>query len=82
MGKHVRFVGEKDWRTVVGIVADVRAYDLRFAGRAIDAGCGIGAGRAIGAICATGARLAAARRSADACASRIWAAWFAAADCC
>lgn len=29
VGKHVRFVGEKDWRTVVGIVADVRAYDLR-----------------------------------------------------
>jgi putative ABC transport system permease protein len=28
-GKHVRFVGEKDWRTVVGIVADVRAYDLQ-----------------------------------------------------
>ena len=29
VGKHVRFVGEKDWRTVVGIVADVRAYDLQ-----------------------------------------------------
>jgi putative ABC transport system permease protein len=29
IGKHVRFVGEKDWRTVVGIVADVRAYDLQ-----------------------------------------------------
>ncbi|HYM77059.1 MAG TPA: ABC transporter permease [Candidatus Dormibacteraeota bacterium] len=29
VGKHVRFVGEKAWRTVVGIVADVRAYDLQ-----------------------------------------------------
>jgi predicted permease len=29
VGKHVKFVGEKDWRTVVGIVADVRAYDLQ-----------------------------------------------------
>jgi putative ABC transport system permease protein len=29
VGKHVRFVGEKTWRTVVGIVADVRAYDLQ-----------------------------------------------------
>jgi len=29
VGKHVRFVGEKTWRTVVGVVADVRAYDLQ-----------------------------------------------------
>jgi predicted permease len=28
VGKHVRFVGETDWRTVVGVLADVRAYDL------------------------------------------------------
>ena len=28
IGKHVRFVGEQNWRTVVGIVADIRAYDL------------------------------------------------------
>lgn len=28
VGKHVRFVGETNWRTVVGIVADVRAFDL------------------------------------------------------
>lgn len=29
VGKHVRFVGETNWRTVVGIVSDVRAYDLQ-----------------------------------------------------
>jgi predicted permease len=29
VGKHVRFVGEKDWRTIVGVVADVHAYDLQ-----------------------------------------------------
>lgn len=29
VGKHVRFVGENVWRTVVGVVADVRAYDLQ-----------------------------------------------------
>jgi ABC-type antimicrobial peptide transport system permease subunit len=27
VGKHVRFVGENNWRTVVGIVADVKGYD-------------------------------------------------------
>jgi predicted permease len=29
VGKHIRFVGENDWRTVVGVIADVRAYDLQ-----------------------------------------------------
>jgi len=29
VGKHVRFVGENEWRTVVGVVVDVRAYDLQ-----------------------------------------------------
>jgi predicted permease len=29
LGKHVRFVGEKEWRTIIGVVADVRAYDLQ-----------------------------------------------------
>jgi putative ABC transport system permease protein len=29
VGKHVRFVGEQNWRTVVGIVADIRGYDLQ-----------------------------------------------------
>jgi len=28
IGRHVRFVGEGQWRTVVGVVADVRAFDL------------------------------------------------------
>jgi len=28
VGRHVQFVGETIWRTVVGTVADVRAYDL------------------------------------------------------
>ena len=28
VGKHIRFVGETEWSTVVGVVADVRAYDL------------------------------------------------------
>ena len=29
VGKHVRFAEEKEWRTVVGVVANVRAYDLQ-----------------------------------------------------
>lgn len=29
VGTHVRFVGEQNWRTVIGIVADVRGYDLQ-----------------------------------------------------
>jgi len=29
VGKHVRFAGDKDWRTVVGVIADVRGYDLQ-----------------------------------------------------
>lgn len=29
IGQHVRFVGEKDWRPVVGVISDVRAYDLQ-----------------------------------------------------
>jgi len=28
IGRQVRFVGERQWHTVVGVVADVRAYDL------------------------------------------------------
>jgi predicted permease len=28
LGKHVRFIGETGWREVVGVVADVRAYDI------------------------------------------------------
>jgi putative ABC transport system permease protein len=28
IGRHVRFVGARQWHTVVGVVADVRAYDL------------------------------------------------------
>jgi predicted permease len=29
VGKHVRLFKDKDWRTIVGVVADVRAYDLQ-----------------------------------------------------
>ncbi len=29
IGKRIRFVGEREWRTVIGIAANVRAYDLR-----------------------------------------------------
>ena len=28
IGRHVRFVGEPHWHTIVGVVADVRAFDL------------------------------------------------------
>jgi predicted permease len=29
VGKHLRFIGQNDWCTIVGIASDVRAYDLR-----------------------------------------------------
>jgi predicted permease len=29
IGKHVRFVGERHWHMIVGVVADLRAYDLK-----------------------------------------------------
>src|SRR5579884_1501181 len=28
IGKHIRFVGETEWRTVAGVISDVRAYNL------------------------------------------------------
>ena len=29
VGKHVRLLGDDEWRTVIGVVPDVRAYDLQ-----------------------------------------------------
>ncbi|HTT34141.1 MAG TPA: ABC transporter permease [Methylomirabilota bacterium] len=29
VGKHIRLLNDKDWRTIVGVIPDVRAYDLR-----------------------------------------------------
>jgi putative ABC transport system permease protein len=29
VGKHIRLVDDKDWRTVIGVIPDVRAYDLQ-----------------------------------------------------
>src|SRR5262249_29249611 len=29
IGKHIRLLGEMNWRTVVGVVADVRAFNLQ-----------------------------------------------------
>jgi putative ABC transport system permease protein len=29
IGKHIRFARDNEWRTVVGVIADVRAYDLK-----------------------------------------------------
>ncbi len=29
IGKHVRFSGEDEWRTVIGVINDVRAFDLQ-----------------------------------------------------
>ena len=29
IGSHVRLSGDQDWRTIVGVVSDVRAYDLQ-----------------------------------------------------
>jgi predicted permease len=29
VGKHLRFIGQNDWCTIVGVASDVRGYDLR-----------------------------------------------------
>jgi ABC-type antimicrobial peptide transport system permease subunit len=29
LGKHIRLLDDKDWRTIVGVISDVRAYDLQ-----------------------------------------------------
>jgi len=29
IGKHVRLLGDKSWRTIVGVIPDVRAYDIQ-----------------------------------------------------
>jgi len=29
IGKHIRLLDDKDWRTVVGVISDVRAYDMQ-----------------------------------------------------
>jgi predicted permease len=29
VGKHIRLLGDKDWHTVVGVIPDVRAYDIQ-----------------------------------------------------
>jgi predicted permease len=29
VGKHLRFIGQQDWCTIVGVVSDVRGYNLR-----------------------------------------------------
>lgn len=29
VGKHVRLLGDKSWRTIVGVIPDVRAYDIQ-----------------------------------------------------
>ena len=39
IGRHLRFVGEKEWRTVIGVVADVRAFDLRRKRAPLDCRC-------------------------------------------
>jgi len=29
VGKHLRLIGQKEWCTIIGVVADIRGYDLR-----------------------------------------------------